>query len=123
MLEHTTLEKVTSFTQATELALSRLFTSAFCDQQAYIIDTSFKSTRCWDSGVYPTSRVKSKAVGRQTSRSFLPQIFWDPDPEHTLVEEDQEWVSLCPCIVAEKCGGLSVHCLAVPSMLPVASVR
>ncbi|CAE7762340.1 polr2a [Symbiodinium necroappetens] len=22
------------------------------------------------------------------------QIFWDPDPEHTLVEEDQEWVSL-----------------------------
>ncbi|CAK9043041.1 unnamed protein product [Durusdinium trenchii] len=22
------------------------------------------------------------------------QIFWDPDPEHTLVEEDKEWVSL-----------------------------
>ena len=28
--------------------------------------------------------------------AVLAEIFWDPDPEHTLVEEDQEWVSLCP---------------------------
>eukprot|EP00913_Durusdinium_trenchii_P014291 g13407.t1 len=57
----------------------------------------------------PQTKTTLKGDGRQadenTERSMLEhttlekvtsftQIFWDPDPEHTLVEEDKEWVSL-----------------------------
>ena len=82
MLEHTTLEKVTSFTQATEpryLALASVYftgrkgypyftTSAISGQQAYILCAGFKSRRCWDSGVDRTANVKIKAAWSQTGQ-------------------------------------------------------
>ena len=129
MLEHTTLEKVTSFTQAAEpryLALARVYLNLL-DYQCNFWPASSQVKKMLGFRRRPHSKSKDKG-GMEPDKPrnellLLPQIFWDPDPEHTLVEEDQEWVSLCPRICAEKSRGLSACCLGATSMLPVASVR
>lgn len=98
MLEHTTLEKVTSFTQAHEMGLENAIWSpcgpkntlrSLREQLKQLISHYFFI-------IFHDELTEKRRICLDFLFSTCGEIFWDPNPEQTLVEEDKEWVTLCP---------------------------